>query len=189
MVDHHCDHEIHGGFSRGACLLWMSFMSPGITYFEWGSGFTTVTSDSIGVKVTSIEGSKSWYDSMKEKHRFKPTTNLTYVDIGYTGGYSWPKDPTRGTPYIYAIQDQPSYDVVLVDGRFRVACALAAHGLSDNVLVHDFSRRHYRRLVGPFGPYIKVSETEELAHLTPNRSVARADIDAMLFSEIAVPNR
>lgn len=181
-----CNLEIHGGFTRDACLFWLSFMSPSATYFEWGSGFTTVASNNMGVRMTSIEGSKQWYDSMIRSNKFKETTNLTYVDIGYTGDFSWPKDRTKGTRYIEAIRDKPWHDVVLVDGRFRVACALAAFDRTNQVLVHDFERKHYHLLLKV---YKKVEERDTLALLAPNQSVDIQYVRELLAKEMTNPER
>jgi hypothetical protein len=72
-------------------------------------------------------------------------------DIGPVGAWGWPQDRTRaadGTFYVEAPWSAaPAPDFVLVDGRYRVACGLAAlrrvapAGL---VAVHDFwCRPHY----------------------------------------------
>ena len=58
-----CPSMIAGGFSRKACLLWMSFLNPSIRYFEWGSGFTTRAADKIAMRVTSS------YDSLLDKRQ------------------------------------------------------------------------------------------------------------------------
>lgn len=72
------------------------------------------------------------------------------VDIGRTGMWGWPtskqfKPEWRNVPL--AITDQPKdhFDVVLVDGRFRVACALQAlpHVKADGgiLIFHDYYNR------------------------------------------------
>ena len=133
-----------GGFTRKACLMWASLLTPTTRYFEWGSGFTTHISDGICARVTSIEGSAQWHRHMLSSHTWKSTTHIEYVDIGKTGDFSMPHDPSRGSSYIGAIKrEEGEFDVILVDGRFRVACAAAAYehlATHHALLVHDFER-------------------------------------------------
>ena len=63
-------------------------------------------------------------------------------------------------------------NAVLVDGRFRVACALRAlrhvrpgHGV---VMVHDWYRQNYRDGLAPF--YQEVEVAGQLAVLTPRQN-------------------
>ena len=159
-----CPSTIPGGFSKAACILWMSFLNSETRYFEWGSGFTTRTADTIAMRVTSIEGSREWYDKM-QTHVFSNRTTLRYIDIGKTGDFSHPEDPTKGTPYINAINS--TQDVILVDGRWRVACAISAFPFiapKGRLMVHDFSRKQYHSLLKL---YDKETEVDGLAVLTP----------------------
>jgi hypothetical protein len=73
---------------------------------------------------------------------------LLHIDIGQTGAWGWPTDMAT-LPRWPAYWRDPweaagPVDLVLVDGRFRVACALAgvARLAADAVLlVHDFWSR------------------------------------------------
>lgn len=138
-----CDAPI-GGFSTKACLLWLSYINSSTRYFEWGSGFTTRVADKVASRVTSIEGSRSWFEDMK-KHNFSGRTKLIYVDVGKTGSFSWPENKLGGHDYIRAIKKKQ--DVILVDGRWRVACAIQAFSFLDangKLMIHDFGRKQYQ---------------------------------------------
>ena len=168
-----CPSMIAGGFSRKACLLWMSFLNPSIRYFEWGSGFTTRAADKIAMRVTSIEGSRTWYDKMRE-HTFSNKTTLKYVDIGNTGAFSYPKDPARGTEYIGAIDSV--HDIILVDGRWRVACSISAFPFiasTGRLMIHDFSRKKYHSILKFYTMNIEV---DTLAVLVPKSNVSMNDL-------------
>ena len=70
---------------------------------------------------------------------------LTAIDIGPTGDWGWPRD-LRAMPHWPRYWRDPwdqagPVDFVLVDGRFRVACALAAVprlAPGAHLLIHDF---------------------------------------------------
>lgn len=159
-----CTGSIQGGFSKGACLLWLSFLNSNTSYFEWGSGFTTTVADMIVQTGTSIEGSKSWFDRMQTKPLKR--MHLKYVDIGHTRAFSWPSNSSKGAAYINSIHGlHTAVNVALVDGRWRVACAMAAHSKLDEagvVLVHDFDRKEYQVMLKVFD---KVTLVDSLAVL------------------------
>ena len=172
-----CDTAILvGGFTRPVCFFWASFLTTHTRYFEWGAGLTTVLSDGLARRVVSVEGSKDWYQKMTTEHAFRPNTMLRYVDIGPTKRFSWPLNAFKGHAYVHAIDDQPLQDVVLVDGRFRVACALAAHNrlsVNGTVLVHDFERREYHVLLQFYN--VRAS-CEKMVALTPKTNVSHSHV-------------
>ena len=176
-VRSYCHDTIPGGFSKKACLLWFSFLNPNIRYFEWGSGFTTITADKIAMRVTSIEGSRTWYNKMRE-HAFSNKTRLKYVDIGKTGAFSYPKDTKKGIECFGAIDS--TQDIILVDGRWRVACALSAFPFiapTGRLMIHDFGRTNYH---GILKFYIKETEHDELAVFRPKSNVSMDILNADL---------
>lgn len=164
-----------GGFSKNACLLWLSYLGPTTRYFEWGSGFTTRTADRVALHVTSIEGSRAWYEKMRA-HNFSSRTDLRYVDIGETGAYSWPRNQRRSSAYVQAIQS--AHDIVLVDGRWRVACAVSAFPfVTGRLLIHDFGRNAYQSVLRL---YVKEREVDGLAVLRRRDNVSAADLERHL---------
>lgn len=184
-----CESSLQGGFTFSVCVFWASFLTNRTNYFEWGSGSTTVMSDAMARRVVSIEGSELWYRHMKEKHTFHSHTHLQYVGIGETRAFSWPLDPSQGHDYIHAIEHHPLQDVVLVDGRFRVACALAAfsrlseHGI---VLVHDFERKNYHTLLKY---YHITSRAENMVALAPMAFANHTDLRITLKRYSTRPHR
>ena len=77
---------------------------------------------------------------------------LSFADIGRTHNYGRPVQNLRKNQYDYVIAplitEQCPFDVYLVDGRFRVACAIIAflHSSRGNqnatILMHDFESPH-----------------------------------------------
>ncbi len=136
------------------------------SYLEYGSGGSTklaVRQASIK-NMTSVESDPAFLDAVvlpdPEIQKAIADSRLRFLlpDIGPTRKSGVPKDST-------AIHLWPNYalcpylhgsakpDLILVDGRFRVACCLAAtlQAPAAAVLVHDYTlRRHYHVLENYF---------------------------------------
>lgn len=145
-----CEASQPGGFTLKECLVWASLIQPHVRYFEWGSGFTTRMADERAKSVISVEGSRGWYQHMTQTFALSKRTHIKYVNIGHTKAFSWPSNVSAGDEYIHSLCASPPQDVILVDGRWRVACALAALlclPQDATLLVHDFGRRGYHVLL------------------------------------------
>ena len=146
----HCTHALAGGFSAAECVFFVSVVQGTELYTEWGSGSSTLLAAAYAKNVISIEGSLAWTQKMQNETSLLKNVDLRYVSIGDTGAFSWPKNASLGYNYIHAMDHLPLQNVVLVDGRYRVACALRARQtLAPNgvVLVHDFMRKKYHVLL------------------------------------------
>lgn len=110
-------------YLKAACIL------------EYGSGGSTVLAGEMPEKtVFSVESDAAWLAMMQSWFAVAPAVadvRLCFADIGPTGEWGHPKDETlfRQWPgYALSVWDRPDFrqpDVVLIDGRFRVACLLA----------------------------------------------------------------
>ncbi len=101
---------------------------------EYGSGGSTMLAAGMpGKLVYSVESDRNWalnlQDHLLASDLPSPAT-VFHVDIGQTGQWGRPIDKSgwfHYHDYPNAIWDQPYFrhpDVVLIDGRFRVACLL-----------------------------------------------------------------
>ncbi|WP_432768251.1 hypothetical protein [Sphingopyxis sp.] len=146
---------------------------------EFGCGGSTVVAARRVPTIVSVDSNSEWLtkvgtDPAVAARAFTPF----YADIGPVGEWGHPIDDTR-------IRDWPRYhaavwrhikgspDVVLLDGRFRVACALQAliHAKPDTVLLfHDFADRPQYHVVLRHMEVVERADT--LAVLRP-----RADLD------------
>jgi len=137
--------------------------------------------DRMAKSVISVEGSRDWYRHMTRAFTFSNTTHLRYVDIGRTKAFSWPTNISAGDEYIHYLCASPPQDVILVDGRWRVACALASllclpQGAT--LLVHDFSRRAYQVLLRF---YELTGNADTLAVLQPRSNVTMSALQQALI--------
>ncbi len=136
--------------------LLVSKIKDAKNYLEFGSGGSTylslLNSDAY---VVSVESDQSWLNYMREWNFIKKNEGkrlvLYYANIGETKEMGYPLYESNKELFpdyskkVFA--DYPKkYDVVLIDGRFRVACALQTILNSDDnvtILWHDFPERPY----------------------------------------------
>jgi hypothetical protein len=150
-----------------ARLLLREFVPPPGCYLEWGLGGSTAEALRAGARlVVSVEGDAAWIaaaraEPMVAEAEAAGRLRLLHADIGPTGRWGMPVDPTTrarwpgyaAAPWPMLAQAGAWPDLVLVDGRFRVACCLAvARACLDHpdrpqprLLLHDFNERrpHY----------------------------------------------
>jgi len=165
-----------------------TFIKSDSTYFEWGSGGSTDTFGRLTTgKIVSVENYQPWCDKVAElpfvkcRQKFKsmdykcivpyPTQNAGYpVDDTHNGEFD---------EYIEAIKDYPDFDIVLVDGRWRVACALfALDYIKDEtvVFIHDFGRKEYH-VVHEW--YNVIEQVGALVALKRKKEVVRPSTDIL----------
>ena len=124
------------------------------TILEYGSGGSTVlAADMPGKKVISVESDKDWAQMMRRYFRQNPPrseVDIIWSDIGPTREWGHPRTHEAWRRYarypleVWELEEFIHPDVVLVDGRFRVGCALAtAFRISRPVtlLFDDYVRR------------------------------------------------
>ena len=101
---------------------------------EYGSGGSTVLAAEMpGKRVFSVESDRAWADGMQGWFAANPPASpvdLHWVDIGPTKDWGAPvgdKGWRRYHHYPLSVWERADFrhpDVVLIDGRFRVACLL-----------------------------------------------------------------
>lgn len=132
------------------------------SYLEFGSGGSTVLAARSGKRMVTVESDpyflKAVVDRIRQEGCLDPSTQrFIHADIGPVGPmgrplFRLPFNHNKFRRYSSipwetgACQDPP--DLILVDGRFRVACALrsiqALRNRFDTILVDDYSRPEYR---------------------------------------------
>lgn len=138
--------------------LFQKYISRCKRYFEFGSGGSSVVAKEHGLTVHGVESDKNWVDKLKE--HLGDDFKVEHVDIGPTGEWGYPtsKDEEKFPHYSRSIFNHKDYfDLILVDGRFRVACTIAAimHTLKTNpspyttkIFIHDFwNRNQYHKVL------------------------------------------
>lgn len=129
---------------------------------EYGSGGSTVmASEMPGKSVFSVESDKDWALMMRgymaaNQPASGTEVDIIWSDIGATKEWGHPVDHSEFQRYpryaleVWGLPEFKQPDVVLVDGRFRQACALSAAFLSKKpveVFFDDYvQRKHYHRV-------------------------------------------
>ncbi len=121
---------------------------------EYGMGGTTIiAAETAGHTVFSVESDHNWLTKMERWFANKPPAaivHLHYADIGPTSEWGHPaskKRLNRWSGYPISVWDRHDFlhpDVVLIDGRFRLACMLTTLfriERATRVLVDDYIDR------------------------------------------------
>ena len=167
--------------------------SKATSLVEFGSGGSTllaVRSPSLE-RIWSVESDPAWIVKLRglpdvAQAEAAGRLRFMHADIGRTGDYGTPLDESaqaRWPDYHQAVWNDPAAmeaDLVLVDGRFRVACALEAlarcrpHAI---LLFHDFWNRT------PYHPVLAFTDwlgsCDSLAILRRKTSIDPAKFEAV----------
>lgn len=116
-------------------------------YAEYGVGRSTLwVHKNTNAIIKSVDTSNDWINVIKSKIGNDPANRVTfqYFDVGPLSDWGRPKDFSKKEnflPYINSIWDNPDFlpQLVLIDGRFRIACFLNAllKGEPGTVIIFD----------------------------------------------------
>lgn len=158
---------------------------------EYGSGGSTVMAADLGAEVVSVESDAAWAAMMRgwfEANPPKGKVRVEHVDIGPTRDWGHPADDSsfrKWPDYALKVWDSPDFrhpDVVLVDGRFRLACFLtAAYRITRPVTLFfdDYTPRAAYHKAAELQPPARVIGRMACFDLTP-RTLTAAGVRAYL---------
>lgn len=143
-------------------------LAPDKVFLEFGSGGSTSITSSLGTKVLSVESDPKYVAAIRNL----PNTIAIQADFGIVGPYGTPIFyPFRkmrrkwGESYsnlVWNLFPDLNVDFVLIDGRYRVACALSAilrnHSSDYYILVDDYVSREEYHIINEFAQLIEVLE-------------------------------
>jgi len=151
----------------GEQLVFAKYLDYSTDYFEFGSGGSTVWAN-LRENIKSIKSIESDPEYVKKIKELAPRADIQWVFIGNIkeGGHPVDKSYYENWQLYYnSYRDRKTDpDLILIDGRFRVACALTVclYSTSSNitVLIHDFKIRPYYHILLNF--FTMVEEIENL---------------------------
>ena len=137
-------------------------LSSCTNYLEFGAGYST----SLAVQeekikhITTVESDPHfWHELVNFDKGIEDAINIqrlnpVLVNIGLTKAWGYPADDSSienwpeyaKSPFAF----KSDYDLVLIDGRFRIACALHACinlPVDAKILIHDFFNRPYYKVL------------------------------------------
>jgi hypothetical protein len=159
--------------SDRATAWFLEKLGAAANYLEYGSGGSTYAAAKIGVNFATVESDADFLDRVREKIRGDGLAKqfgqlYHHADIGPTGDWGFPLDHRNPSVDQLAkyrrYSDPPAElsrdgnslpDLVLVDGRFRVACVLKVlRMLGDKtgwtIVIDDYVDRPYYHVVEEF---------------------------------------
>ena len=152
------------------------------TILEYGMGGSTAMAAAMPGKVVwSVESDAAWMRGMADWFGRNPPAaqvNLRHADIGPTGQWGRPQGPgnyAKFHRYPLAVWDEKGFshpDAILIDGRFRAACFLAAaYRITRPVTVYfdDYVGRPSYHVVERFGAPVEVVGRMARFDLAPQR--------------------
>ena len=143
--------------------LFRKYLSKAINYYEFGSGGSTyIASEYENIqRITSVESLYDWITKISEEEPIKKriddeTLKIIYIDVNAKKlGKPRNKEKIDNWPLysqsILTIDYTP--DLILVDGRFRVASALQSYKkLADDgfLIIHDYTNRPQYHIIEKF---------------------------------------
>ena len=149
-------------------------------YLEFGSGGSTylaLTQTNIP-NIVSVESDRNWIKYLEKWNVIssnKKRLTFMHINIGKTGDWGVPIEEDKKELYpnfsAAPFQKDTHYDVVFIDGRFRVACALSAVMADtppNKILIHDFSIRQEYHCILNFLDIVDIADTLTLFKIKEN---------------------
>ena len=145
------------------------YLSQASNYLEYGCGGSTILASKFEniKKIKSIESVLEWALKIQEE----TITEMEYINLGHTGQGGTPVDLSIKHLWPnYSKHYSPEFDLVLIDGRFRVACFLdiLLKGGCPTVLFHDFLNRPEYHIVLEFSTIIDSVNTLVVLKINDN---------------------
>jgi len=145
-------------------------------FFEYGSGSSTIYADKNNKKYVSIETDKNFYKFLLTK--LKKKKSLRYFSLGIVGEFSYPIlcSEQQIKNYIFSINKyfiNKTTDLILVDGRFRIACCLnlinKAHFKKKlTIILDDYQKRKEYHCLNKF---FQIKKIGRLGVLKPKKKL------------------
>ena len=146
----------------GDDALFKSLAKDCSTYFEYGCGKSTNWMlENTDAKIQSVDSDLSWVQKVKLNLKANDTQRcqVNWVDIGKVGKWGYPLTFEKRENFIQYVTnlwkslDNP--EIVLIDGRFRVACFLASVMYSQPgtmIIFDDYMERELYKVAEEFLP-------------------------------------
>lgn len=144
-------------------------------YLEFGSGGSTFLALlNTKIQVFSVESDLKWIEYLREWNFIKEHENkrlfFKWIDIGKTGEWGVPLEEGKRelwSNYSKSVFEGVlnDYDLVFIDGRFRVACALQViiNCKQDvKIIIHDFNNRPQYHILLEFLEIVDTIDTMAL---------------------------
>ena len=167
--------------AQKACFI--KHLSAATSYFEFGCGGTTFLAAEMPNihHIASVDSDFEWAQKVSQ---LLPDATILWLDIGPTKDLGTPVDDSLrlGFPRYPEVWNttEKEYDIVFIDGRFRVACAaqiILNPKSVKTIIFDDFAHRpHYHCIL----PYVDVVEVVDgMMVCRPKKRFDRSSLEAL----------
>ena len=170
-------------------LMFYKYLNNANTYFEYGSGGSTYQAsirDNIK-KIYSIESDYIWYAKLKELLKESKKINYIYneMDVQPNTFVHPGKNSTVEQKIEYSDQitkldedEKKKIDLILIDGRFRVACCMKCFDVINNdcyIAFDDFLDRSYYHVILEYYDIIEKTDDNRMVILKKKQNIISID--------------
>ena len=178
-----------------------SYLASCHQYLEYGAGSSTLAAARAGVSLVSVESDSTFLSAVERRCRSLAPSGagkevFVHGNIGPIGPWGKPVVPAVSRPGIWrrypmapwqVVGEDFRADFILVDGRFRVACALAviAHqpDTSWTLLVDDYVGRDHYGALTHFAELVNLHG--RMAEFRPKPGIGPANVRSALERSIS----
>ena len=159
-------------------------------YFEYVVGASTLwVIENTKSKIISVDTDNKWINSIKFSNQ-SPRIKLNWINLGDLGNWGRPKSYEYRDQFIDYISNVWSFnekaDVILIDGRFRVACflySLINAKINSIIIFDDYNNRPYYHIIEEVVPVYKICGRQAVFRVPNNinRSLAENILNKFLY--------
>lgn len=169
--------------------MFYKYLDKATVYFEYGSGGSTYQANLRPniQKIYTVESDKNWLNKLNSVIKNNSKINYIYNEMGtkpYTWGY--PRGRCLKTSLAnysehirnLSIEERSRIDLVMVDGRFRVACCLKCFDIINDdcyIIFDDFLHRKKYHIILNYYDIIEKTEDKRMVILRKKKNISIPD--------------
>jgi len=178
-------------------IMFYKFLDKATSYFEYGSGGSTYQANIRNniIKIYSVDSDLYWLNKLKQQ--VDPNKVVFFYNemdaqpntCGHPGKNSTPEQWVNYSNQIFKLtrDEQLKIDLLLIDGRFRVACCLKCFDIinSDCVIAFDdFLNRNPYHIVLDYYDIIEKTKDNRMVILQKKKNILSIPADVIKKYEL-----
>ena len=157
-------------FAKKDLKMFYRYLDKSKVYFEFGSGGSTYQASIRNIKTYSVESDITWINKLKNVRSIFNEMDTLPNTWGSPGINATDKQKINYSDSILQLTqyEQKQIQLILIDGRFRVACCLKSHSvMSSNCLIafDDFLNRNKYHIVLNYFDIVEKTSDERMVIL------------------------
>lgn len=131
--------EVYGEYGMGASTLWMV--------------------ENTDAQVMAVDTSEDWVNHVFDKASSRDRLSVKWIDVGPVAEWGYPETYSRRENFRHYVEsiweDSKNPDLILIDGRFRVACFLTSvlrASPGTRIIFDDYAHRGHYHVAEEFVP-------------------------------------